>query len=148
MNKFKNIIFILVVVILVFLTVNILSTQDKSSILNSDNSQFITDNTNEIISFQLIIDTGSKETKNYLVNFIPGQNLEEIMTSFSTNNNSFNFITKTESFGTFITTINGIKADSTKEFWNFKINGSDSSVGITDFEPQNNDIILFTLTTF
>jgi hypothetical protein len=50
--------------------------------------------------------------------------------------------------GNFVTTINGIKADSTKEFWKFTVNGTESSVGIDQYQVKPGDKLGFELTSF
>ena len=60
----------------------------------------------------------------------------------------FDYAKKVSDFGSFVTSINGIEADSTKEFWSIKINGEDSLVGISQINPNENDVIQFILNQF
>ena len=146
-NQFKTVIFLLIVIVLAVLTYQVL----KPSVDNTDNNPakviYSTDNSTAI-NIQLIISIPDQEPRNYLISFSEGQSLEQILNNFANNNNSFSYVSKSASFGTFITTFNGKEADSNKEFWNFRVNGADSSVGISDFKPQNSDQIEFILAAF
>ncbi len=58
-------------------------------------------------------------------------------------------ITKSgEGANAYITGINGVVADSTKEFWSFSINGEASMVGAGSYVTKNSDVIKWDLTTF
>jgi hypothetical protein len=48
----------------------------------------------------------------------------------------------------YITSINGVKADSTKEYWAFSINGEASMVGAGSYVTKSSDVIKWDLTTF
>jgi hypothetical protein len=59
---------------------------------------------------------------------------------------------QTESTGqgesSFITKINGVEANSSKEFWSFKVNGEMASVGAGSYTTKSSDIITWELSTF
>ena len=61
-------------------------------------------------------------------------------------------VAKTEKSGegenAYITSINGVKADSTKEYWAFSINGEASMVGAGSYVTKSSDVIKWDLTTF
>ena len=65
-----------------------------------------------------------------------------------TSNSEFKFEVQSASYGDYVTSINGIKTDSTKDFWELLVNGQESMVGISAYIPKNNDVISFTLATF
>jgi len=48
----------------------------------------------------------------------------------------------------FVTSINGVVADSTKEFWSFNINGEPALVGAGSYITKDSDTITWELTSF
>ncbi len=48
----------------------------------------------------------------------------------------------------YVTTINNVKADSTKEYWQFIVNGKSASVGAGSYITKDSDSITWKLTTF
>jgi hypothetical protein len=117
---------------------------DNSSIAGSLDGQ--TDNT-QSLTLEII------STDNYITNYYPafskGQNLLVILSELANGNADFTFETDKSSFSEFITTINEEKADVIKkEFWNIKVNGQDSAVGVTDIFPEANDEIRFSLINY
>lgn len=49
----------------------------------------------------------------------------------------------------FVTSVNGVKADSTKnQFWSFNVNGAPASVGAGSYVTKNIDTITWKLDTF
>jgi len=48
----------------------------------------------------------------------------------------------------YITSINGVVADSTKEYWAFSINGEASPVGAGSYITKSSDVIKWKLTTY
>lgn len=59
---------------------------------------------------------------------------------------------QTESSGqgesSFITRINGVEANSSKEFWSFKVNGEMASVGAGSYTTKSSDTITWELSPF
>ena len=51
------------------------------------------------------------------------------------------------SFGVFVTGINGVNT-SGNQFWEFKVNGQSSSVGVSDYICNNGDKLEFVISTF
>ncbi len=100
------------------------------------------------ISISILVPAGEMEPVNFSVKSDAGTNLADIMEQLALSNPEFTYEIESASFGDFITSINGVKADSNKEFWNIKVNGTDSTVGIKDLLPQANDVISFNLTSF
>jgi len=95
------------------------------------------------------VDPGYKsEAKQYTATITQGVSMLALMQQLAAINNDFTFQTDNSNFGAYVTTINGVQADSSSEFWNLKINGVDSTVGISDLLPQATDNIIFTLTSF
>jgi hypothetical protein len=116
----------------------------------TDNSEvqgtYTTDN---FVSLTLeVISTDNVKTI-YSFNYKENQTLVEILNHQANNNADFTYETEKSSFGDYITSINNTKADSTKkEFWQIKVNGNDSMVGISEIKPSNNDVITFSLLSF
>jgi hypothetical protein len=52
------------------------------------------------------------------------------------------------SFGNFITGLNGIATDPNSQYYEFRVNGASSSVGVSDYVVGNNDQLDFVLTSF
>lgn len=48
----------------------------------------------------------------------------------------------------FVTSINGTKANSTNEFWSFKVNGEMASVGAGSYITKDGDTITWELSSF
>jgi len=53
-----------------------------------------------------------------------------------------------EGANAYVTSINGVTADSTKEYWAFSINGEASMVGAGSYITKSSDVIKWDLTTF
>lgn len=51
-------------------------------------------------------------------------------------------------FGNFITSFNGISADPNSQYYEFKVNGASSNVGVSDYSVNNGDQLNFVLTSF
>ena len=104
-------------------------------------------NTPVMQTLTLAITTSDNSTATYPVTFEAGTKMIDILYKFSQNNADFNFSTKKSDWGEMITEMNGISAE-TKEFWNIKVNGNDSNVGVSDLTPQPGDLINFILLKF
>lgn len=48
----------------------------------------------------------------------------------------------------FVTSINGVKANPTNQYWQLKVNGKSASVGAGSFVTKNSDTITWELTSF
>lgn len=136
------------IVIFLALVLSIVFFTNRTNQSNTDNKG--SDNSVVYSQENLIINVNAQSQNKgiYMVDFSKGQSLLNIMQKLKETDNSFSYVTEEASFGSFIKSINNIVADTTKEFWNIKINGSDSTVGISDIYPNNNDSISFNLTTF
>ena len=64
------------------------------------------------------------------------------------NPDNFSFATKSYSFGEMLLTVNSKQADETKEFWELKVNGKQSEVGISDLVLKESDILELNLVGF
>lgn len=102
-------------------------------------------------SSEIILDilAGDESTQQSFTNdYIDGESAFSFLERTAKENSDFTFEYEEFSLGMFITTINGVKADSNSEFWSFKINGNDASVGVSDYILKNGDVISFELTKF
>jgi len=136
------------IAILLVLILSIVLLTNRPNQPNTDNSG--SDNSIVYSQENIIINVIAQSQNQgiYMVEFNKGQSLLSIMQKLKETDNSFNYLTEDASFGSFIKSINNIEANSSNEFWNIKINGSDSTVGISDIYPNNNDSISFNLTSF
>lgn len=66
---------------------------------------------------------------------------EEGKTALETLRQRTDVETKTESFGEFVTGINGLVADSAKEYWAFYVNGAYASEGAGTYIQKSGDVI-------
>lgn len=57
-------------------------------------------------------------------------------------------VTETSDFGEFVTTINGVVADSSSEFWAFYVNGAQASVGADSYIATDGDTVEWKLESF
>ena len=102
-------------------------------------------------SVAIEVSVPEQETVSYKIKYEEGKNAYEYVTSldndsdkdFSVTFSEFEF-NGTKSY--FITSLNGYTPDET-QFWKFKINGTDSNLGVTDYEPLQNDTFQFEVDT-
>ena len=144
----KKIIYVVLILLFLLLGIFLFSNYSKGT-KNSDNSILgVAINTDNIQSLTLeVVSTDNIKTI-YGATFKYGQTLVEILDDQANNKADFAYETEKSDFGDYIISINNEKANSASEFWNIKINGSDSQLGISDIVPQNNDVITFTLLKF
>jgi DNA-directed RNA polymerase subunit F len=117
---------------------------DNSSVAGS-----FSDQTDNAQSLTLEIISTDNYITNYYATFSKGQNLLTVLSELANGNADFTYATDNYGFAELLTTINEEKADALKnEFWNIKINGKDSAVGVTDIFPEANDEIKFSLINY
>lgn len=56
-------------------------------------------------------------------------------------------VTENGKYGLFISGMLGVKADPAKEYFNIKVDGKDSTVGVSELPLENGKTYLFTLTS-
>ncbi|MBI4948050.1 DUF4430 domain-containing protein [Candidatus Berkelbacteria bacterium] len=56
--------------------------------------------------------------------------------------------TQSTSYGDFVTTINDRKADSTKEFWGFYVNGKLAAEGAGTYKTKDSDVVVWKIDPF
>lgn len=69
-------------------------------------------------------------------------------TALETLRNEIPVETETSDFGEFVTSINGVAADSSSEYWAFYVNGELASVGAGAYEAADGDMIEWKLESF
>lgn len=80
---------------------------------------------------------GSKE---YTLKHVNGEKgIDFLRRLMKENPDNFSFATKSYSFGEMLLTVNSKQADETKEFWELKVNGKQSEVGISDLVLKDGD---------
>jgi hypothetical protein len=87
-------------------------------------------------------------SKDYVLKYVEGEKGIEFLRRLSKENSDFSFATKSYSFGEMIMTVNSKQADSTKEFWELKVNGKQAEVGISDLILKSGDALEFNLVEF
>ncbi len=138
----NKIIYILVAVLLVVVAAfTIISNNQKTNTDNTNSVLF----KEEIFTIEVVATKG--EVAKYPFASLNDETLEQTL-DIAMEDNLFSYTKTVSDFGSFVTSINDITADSTKEFWNIQINGVDSLVGISQINPNEGDIITFTLTQF
>ena len=146
----KKYLFIVLIITAIIVGIFLYLFISKNIIQKTDNQENTINNELDVKKkiFTLEIITSDNSIVKYKVSFIPNSKLSTILTSLAKEDKNFSFETEESDFGEYIISINGIKADSNKEFWNLKTNGNNSTLGISDFVPQENDLITFTILNF
>jgi hypothetical protein len=100
-------------------------------------------NTQSKITDGISLKVGSKE---YVLKYVNDEKgIDFLRRLMKENPDNFSFATKSYSFGEMLLTINSKQADETKEFWELKVNGKQSEVGISDLVLKNGDVLEFNL---
>jgi hypothetical protein len=102
-------------------------------------------NTQSRITDGISLKVGSKD---YVLKYVEGEKGIEFLRRLSKENSDFSFATKAYSFGEMMMTVNSKQADSTKEFWELKVNGKQAEVGISDLILKSGDALEFNLVEF
>lgn len=88
---------------------------------------------------------GQIQANTYTVSVQPGQTAwDAVVSAIGINNIQFDEY----SFGKFITGFNGISADPNSQYYEFRVNGVSSSVGVSDYVLNDGDQLDFVLTSF
>lgn len=85
-----------------------------------------------------------KQNKQYFASFKDGSSAFDALKDLQDQDKSFKFEYKQYDFGVMLTSMNGLKPDSS-HFWKFQINGQDSQVGISDYKVKQGDKLTFIL---
>lgn len=100
------------------------------------------------LNVKILIDyTGKKSQESYSISIFPHQTAWEAVVS-AIGIDNINYTDYGGDFGKFITGFNGISADPNSEFYEFRVNGVSSSVGVSAYECMDGDVLDFILTTF
>lgn len=113
---------------------------------NSDTNQE-KDSTQEQQVNVAVVDADGEVESSYDIKFKDDETVLDLLNRL-TKEEDFTFELESFDFGDFVTVVNGIKADSTKEFWALKINDQDSMVGVSEAEVTAGDKIELVLTAF
>jgi len=138
----KKVLIIAITIILIGFAIFYFVNKQNNPI--TDNS-IVTNFKEEIFTIEVIAKEG--ETVRYPFASLNDETLEQTL-DIAVEDNQFAYTKQVSDFGSFVTSINEISADPTKEFWSIKINGEDSLVGISQINPNENDLIQFILTQF
>ena len=140
----KKIILTILLIVLVFAGVLFAINQNQSNNV-SDNTVLgiVTENDQY---FSLEISSTDNVLSTYQVSFASGSSLADILHKLSDDSEDFKIVTDSSDFGELVTSINGITANTSNEWWRLQVNGLDSQLGISDYKPRQNDLIRFILT--
>jgi len=115
---------------------NSIPTLSPTAIVNTDNLTSVT---------VRIVDINGAE-KVYPLAVKQGQTVYEVLNQLKASASGFSFTSKQYSFGAMIMQFNNSNYDTTKYFWELRINDKASTVGVSDYNVQKNDSIKFILT--
>ena len=88
-------------------------------------------------------------SKEYTLKYVNGEKgIDFLRRLMKENPDNFSFATKSYSFGEMLLTVNSKQADETKEFWELKVNGKQSEVGISDLVLKDGDSLELNLVGF
>ena len=136
----KNLLNLSLVIILIIAAIYVL-TGNPNTNPTSDNTTS-TNSTYESILIKVVIP--DEPEKSYPSTSVSDLTLEQLLERIMLSGD-LSYKTEASSFGSYITTINGIEADSSKQYWSIAINGEDAMQGISDINPVDGDIITLTL---
>ena len=99
---------------------------------------------------QITVSVKNKDVvQNYDVQIKDGDVLIDLLNKLATSNQGFSFAVKDSTYGSFLTTVNGVEAlDAKREFWQFNINGSSATEGIGTYKVKSGDKIEFVLASY
>ena len=100
----------------------------------------------KIASIEIFSDSETKDI--YDVEIQEGQSVFQILETLKANEEIQFEYGEFEGLGVFVTSLNGITADSNSEYWKFLINGEEAQVGISDYIIQTGDTIQFEIEKF
>lgn len=114
---------------------------------SSDESQTTSSESSEEIAEEITLLIGESDDE-FHIDYVEGESAFDVVQRLDQENDSFAFTFDEFDFGVFITEINGVIADDTKEFWSFEVNGETSEVGISDYVVQPEDTLSFKIEAF
>jgi hypothetical protein len=135
-NLLKLILIIILLGALIYLIGGSYNSNQTSDNTSSGNSIY------ENLTIKVIIPDQAEQT--YPAYSISDLTLEQVLERIMVAG-EFSFKTEKSSFGSYITTVNNVEADSSKQYWSIAINGEDAMQGISDINPVNGDIITLSL---
>jgi len=125
------------------------SSQDSSSTPTPTPTQSPTSSpTPATLTVHIGIDyAGEKSNDSYTVSIQPGQTAWDAVVA-AVGAGSLEYTDYGGDFGKFITGFNGISVDPNSQFYQFNLNGAESSVGVSSYVCQEGDSLDFVLTSF
>ena len=98
------------------------------------------------LSVQVGIDyAGQRPADSYTTTVTPGQTAWDAVVAAV---GAGNIVYDHYDFGNFITSFNGISADPNSQYYEFRVNGVSSDVGVSDYTVNDGDKLDFVLTSF
>ena len=86
------------------------------------------------------------EQLDYTTEYVPGENAYEMLVRIDAENDGLSFVFEEFSFGKFLKTVNNIEADAERQYWMFKVNDGESSVGVEGYQLHDGDHLSLVLT--
>lgn len=119
---------------------------DVEGIFLKEDQELIENTIPDRIKFEV---TGNEESKNYYLDWEKGMSVYGLLLEAETKFSDFEVGFETYEFSGvqkhFVTELNGISPDPSQQFWKFRINGEDASIGIDDYKPEPGDSLGFIL---
>jgi len=132
-----------VISVFVFIVIYFTNNYNRAS---TDNSEVKGENTVEATDkINVLVDVKTKQS-NYRISYQEGETAFDLLKRIEEKYTDFSFEYSNSDYGVFITSMNGYTPDSTKEFWEFKVNGSSAAVGVGSYLVLKNDIFDFVVT--
>ena len=142
-NPFRVVFLLGAIALMIYWGTSVFNNQNTET--TTDNSLVqVTDNNTQDVIVEVIGKDEQMET--YTVSYSGDQTVLQILQKLQGENVTFTFVYQQYDFGAFVTGINGYVPSSAEAFWEFKINGESSMVGISDYTVQPSDKIEFVLT--
>lgn len=97
------------------------------------------------VTLEIVNNGPEEDQKSFTNKFAENESVFNFLERLEKENSDFTFEYEDLQTSKFITTINGVKADKSVEFWSFLINGNETSESIADYILQEGDVVGFVL---
>jgi hypothetical protein len=95
-----------------------------------------------------VFDKSGKSLGKYELKFTSGDTLTDGLQKLAATNSTFTYQATSGQYGNFLNTVDGVTADSTREFWNIKVNGNDSDLGMDSLKLNEGEQLQLMLVNF
>lgn len=155
MNKRSQLIIFSVVVLILLIVLGVVFFKDtlfNNSLNTLDNTG--TNNVKgldieESLPVNIFISNNFGNTTQYTYNFVEGKSVLDVLKELDNLNEDLSVAyTEDPTFGAYINNFNNYELDTSSQFWEFLVNGEQSTVGISSYIVSPGDSIEFKITTF